>query len=129
MDMNRKFNRLDMNRKILVAMAKINILPWNFDRQGHTADARPTSTLKWRIWIGTLTLSALYALYIDMTLLYTIFLGLDEIRLDQFGIHILRAFISTLFSYWAYEVFVKHPEMHAKLYNFTQPNPGELLQH
>ena len=125
-NMGCNFNRLDRNREILVAMARINILPWKFSGQGQAVDSGAVSNLRRKVWIATLAGSALYALYIDMSLLVTVLDGVQNIRrYDQFGMHILRAFISTTFSYWAYKLFVKHPEEHRMLYSFTQTNPGE----
>ena len=84
--MDPKFDRLELNRKILVGMSKINILPWRFNPEGQIVDLRPVSKLRRGIWIGTLMLCALFALYIYVTLVHTVFQLRAMHRYNQFGL-------------------------------------------
>ena len=129
--MGPEWNRLEMNRKMLAFMGKINILPWKFSRHDQFVEQRQsTSKLRWGIWISTFALAVVYTVYIDMALLHTVFTQLNHMeRYDQFGLHMLRALVATTFSYWAYQLFVAHPEEHVILYNWTQPHPGKPLEH
>ena len=68
----------------------------------------------------------MYSLYINLTLVIDIYLGLDKIDKFGLGAHLTRAMVSTNWSYWAYQMFVAYFADQAMLYEFAQSNQGEV---
>ena len=120
-----KLNRIKLNQLILQLNGSLNIYPWRFEQKGECAVSRK-AFLPWLGFRIQLILFTFYAAYIDLVLLQKVFRGLDNAKYDMFGMHLLRALVGTTFSYWAYELFVRHSEEHAILYNFTQLSPGNF---
>ena len=118
-------NRIKLNQLILQLNGTLNIYPWRFEQKGECAVSRQ-AFLPWLGFRIQLILFTFYAAYIDLTLVRTVFRGLDNAKYDMFGMHLLRALLATTFCYWAYEFFVKHSEEHEMLYNFTQLSPGNF---
>ena len=107
-------------------MSAIGLLPRRFELNGKMVLGSEPK-LRWTFWVLNFCLCILYVCYINITLGYTALTGLYGVRYDQLGVHILRALITTCFSYWMYEFFVKFPGNHKLLYNFTQANPGKVF--
>ena len=68
----------------------------------------------------------MYSLYINLTLLINIDLGLDKVDKFDLGTHLTRAMVSTNWSYWAYRIFVSCFADQVMLYEFAQSNQDEF---
>ena len=117
-------DRITLNQKILTVMAAMNILPCNFQLNGKQLNGR-VSLLRSTCWKCQLSLSVLYALYINFGLILTVSHGLEKIEPHQLGTYLTRAMLSATFSFWAYQIFETHHDEYATLYNFAQSSPGK----
>ena len=117
-------DRIQVNRRILQLNGRLNLYPWRFESRGKLVVCKTTilRSLGFKI---ELSFAALYAVYINLTLLRTVLAGTD--RYDVFGFLMLRALVSTAASYWAYEFFIAKASEHEILYNFTQLSPGNVF--
>ena len=117
-------NSMELNRRCLMLMGCLNVLPCAFEIQG----TRMNGTVSWLrsvCWKTQFALSILYTVYINLTLVINLSRGLDGIDKFDLGTHLTRAMISANWSYWAYQVFVACWTDQAMLYEFAQSNPGE----
>ena len=119
-------NPVQLNRRCLALMGRLNVLPYPFELEGKRRNGS-VSKLRWICWKIQLALSVLYALYINATLIVNVSSGLDAIEKLDLGTHLTRAMLSANFSYWAYQIFVAYFSDQAMLYLFAQSNPGDLL--
>ena len=116
---------IDINRRMLQVNGTLNLYPWKFESGGMVAVSK-TSRLRSFGFKIQLVFAALYAVYIDLTLVLTMMGGLRNVRYHIFGMHLMRSLLSTTFSYWAYKLFVANATDHELLYNFTQQSPGKF---
>ena len=116
-------NPVQLNRRCLALMGRLNVLPCAFEVEGKQMNGR-VSKLRWICWKIQLALSILYSLYINATLIVNLSRGLDTIEKLDLGTHLTRAMLSANFSYWAYQIFVAYFSDQAMLYTFAHLNPG-----
>lgn len=114
-------NSVELNRRFLTLMGRLNVLPCAFELQGKRIRGR-VSRLRFICWKIQLALSILYALYINMTLVVNATPGLDGVDKFDLGTHLTRAMVSASWSYWAYQVFVACFADQGMLYEFAQWN-------
>ena len=117
-------NSVELNRRFLTLMGRLNVLPCAFEVEGKRMN-RKVSRLRSISWKIQLLLSILYSLYINATLILNISRGIETIEKLDVGTHLTRAMLSANFSYWAYQIFVAYFSDQAMLYAFAQSNPGD----
>ena len=119
-------NSVDINRIFLIVMSRLNIFPCSFELQGKRMTTNK-SRLRRIMWKIELLMSLAYATFINLTLIFTVSHGLENVDKLGLGTHLTRAMFSTIFSYWAYQIFEVHFLDQAMIYEFAQLNPGNFL--
>ena len=123
--MKTHFDSVDINTSVFQYLSAVNIIPWKFGPAGKSVLGR-IPTLRWAMWVLTFSTCTLYAFYVDVTLVHMALHGMRQTEYYQLGAHILQALLTSTFSYWAFELFLRFSGNHKLLYNFTQTSPGEF---